>query len=143
MLVRLLLQLIGLVSISSLFGFWFVSFNTQFIIGFLIGVIIQITGFYFYSNIVDFLIVFKSKKLEVERLKQLSYQSVEVECPCYKKVRSFVPYRFNADNFYKCGECSKTISVFTTTETAVMTEPVIYTDIQPVLEQGLKNANTR
>jgi len=142
MVIRLLLQIVGLLSVSSLFGFWFTTFNSPFIVGFFVGSVIQVLGFYLYSNIIELIITFKSKKFEILKLKELSYQSVEVECPCFKKVKSIIPFRFNTDNNYKCPGCNKTISVFTTTETAVATEPVLNTDVQPILQERLKNANT-
>jgi len=142
MLIRLALQLIGLLSVSSIFGFWFTTFHFPFFIGFFVGLVLQVLGFYLYSNIIELIITFKAKKLEVEKLRELSYQSIEVECPCFKKIKSIIPYRFNTNNYYKCQECSKTISVFTSTETAVTTEPVLNTDVQPILQEKLKDANS-
>lgn len=142
MFIRLALQLLSLLSVSTLFGYWFTTFNSSFVIGFFTGAALQVLGFYFYSNIIDLIITFKAKKIEVEKLRELSYQSVEVECPCFKKIKSTVPFRFNADNYYKCQECSKTIGVFVTAETAVATEPLLNTDVQPILLEKIKNANS-
>jgi|LauGreDrversion2_6_1035139.scaffolds.fasta_scaffold00011_18 hypothetical protein len=137
---KLALQLLALISVSLFCGFIFNTIHLNFFVGIFIGASAQILGFYLYSNLLNLYIIIKAKKLEVEKLREMSFQSIEVMCPCFKQVTDIVPFRFNTANYYKCRECSKTISVHTTTETAVVTEPVIATNIEPALLEKIKNA---
>jgi hypothetical protein len=137
---KLALQLLALVSVSLFCGYVFSTLHSHFLVGVFIGTIIQVLGFYLYSNLLNLYITIKAKKLEVEKLREMSFQSVEVTCPCFKQIADIVPFRFNTPNYYKCRDCNKTISIHTTTETAVVTEPVIATEIEPVLLEKIKNA---
>lgn len=67
----------------------------------------------------------KLKEINAFRLSELSKQSLEIECPCFKKVKEIVPINLNAKNTYKCGDCGKTNTVLITTETAHTTDPII------------------
>lgn len=114
-------------------------------IGAILGLIAQFTLYNAYVYGIDAYTVIKAKNLEVEKLKQLSYQGMEVECPCQQKNKQFVPIRLNTPNYYKCKKCSKVVGVFTATETALVTEPIADTDlknIENLLENKL-NENTR
>jgi hypothetical protein len=142
MFIKLALQLFALLAVSILSGFIFTSLKSNFIIGFFSGAVLQVFGFYLYSNIINLYVAIKSKKLEVLKLREMSYQSVEVICPCFKQIRDFVPFRFNTANYYKCRECTKTISIHTTTETAVVTEPILSANVDPILIEKLKDATT-
>lgn len=121
---KLISQLIPFIAISILFGSVFYTFNFNFFIGVLFGVAFQYVGFFAFSAIFNAIVALKNKKLENERLKELSFQGLEVECPCFKKIKDFIPVRLNTPNYYKCSDCKKTISVLINAETAVVTEPV-------------------
>lgn len=142
---KVLLQLSILLLISTLCGFWFKSFNISFIVGFLTGTVLQFGLFYTITTFLNLYIALKNKKLDNERLKEFSYQSLEVECPCFKKIKEIVPIRLNTPNYYKCSECNKSVSVIIGTETAVVTEPLPSTDL-PFIDteflRKLQNGNT-
>jgi len=142
MLKKLALQLFALLAVSILCGYVFASVKLNFLIGFFSGAVLQVFGFYLYASIINLYVVLKSKKLEILKLREMSYQSVEVTCPCFKQIRDFVPFRFNTANYYKCRECAKTVSIHTTTETAVVTEPILSANVDPTLMEKLKDAIT-
>jgi len=101
-------------------------------IGIPMGLIIQYACYNAFVYAVDTYAVITSKKLEVEGLKQAAYQGMEVECPCAQRNRQFVPIRLNSSNYYKCKQCSKTLSAFTAVETVLVTEPIADTSLQDV-----------
>lgn len=108
------------------------------VVSILFSVIIQYIAYNAYIYGLDAFAVYKLKKLEVEKLRELSYQGVEVVCPCSQQAREFVPIRLNRPNYYKCNKCSKTVGVFTAVETALVTEPIADTDISSI-EKILQN----
>ena len=140
MLKKLVLQLLALTSVSLFCGFIFNTLHLNFFVGIFIGASTQILGFYLYSNLLNLYIAIKAKKLEVETLREMSFQSMEVTCPCYKQITDIIPFRCNTANYYKCRECNKTISIHTTTETAVVTEPLMTTNVESGLLERIKNA---
>jgi transposase-like protein len=73
-------------------------------------------------------VALNNKKLENDRIKEFTMQGIEVECPCSRKIKDFVPIRLNTSNKYKCKECQKLISVYITPSTALTTEPIVDTD---------------
>ena len=135
---KLISQLIPFIAISILFGAAFYAFNFSFFIGVLFGIAFQYVGFFAFSTILNAVVALKNKKLENERLQELSFQGLEVECPCFKKIKDFIPVRLNTPNYYKCSDCKKTISVLINSETAVVTEPVT-TDLPTLVNP---NGNT-
>ena len=142
---RLLSQLVILLSIASLIGITFTAYKLNFIVGFFLGIFIQFGAYYAYVTTLNAYVALTDKKLENERIKDLSFQSIEVVCPCYKKVKDVVPVRLNTDNKYKCAECNKTVSVYISTETAIVTEPILNTDadtLNKAITESIKNANT-
>lgn len=129
MLKRLVFQLITLLIVSSLSGAFFISIGSNFLIGFLVGLVVQFATYFGFTSILDVYAVLQNKKLENERIKEYSFQSLEVTCPCYKQNRQVIPVRLNTDIKYKCTECEKSVSVLITPETAVVTEPIVNTEI--------------
>jgi len=145
MLKKLLSQIATLVIVSCLFGVLFITFNSSFFVGVGFGIVIQFALYYGYVTTLNTYTALQNKKLENERIKEFSLQSLEVVCPCYKQVKEIVPIRLNTDNKYKCSECSKAVSVFITPETAIVTEPILNTDITLLnknITEKLTNANT-
>lgn len=138
---NLLSRLFVFFTISILFGFIAKSIGIHFAFGVLFGVSIQFVINYALTTFFDIFVSLKNKKLENERIKEFSFQGVEVECPCHKKIKEFVPFRFNSENKYKCTECSKTISVFADTYTAIATEPILDTDTTKI-ETIINNATS-
>lgn len=97
-----------------------------------LSVVIQYALYNAYVYGFDTLTSLRLKKLEIERLKQLSFQGTEVTCPCSLQTKEFVPLRLNKPNYYKCKSCSKTVGVFTSVETALVTEPLADTDLASI-----------
>jgi len=95
----------------------------NYLAGGLFGLAIQFVGFYAFKSALQTYAALQNKKLENERLKEFSYQGLSVTCPCFKQIKEFVPIRLNAPNYYKCSDCKKTIGVYITPETAIVTEP--------------------
>lgn len=129
MIQQLIKQLLLLIVVAGLIGYTLYSFGVNIIIGILLGVVIQYAVFNAFLYIVDSYTSVRSKKLDVKRLQEMSYQGVEVTCPCADRHKQFVPIRLNSPNYYKCQKCNKTISIFTAVETAIVTEPIGDTDI--------------
>lgn len=64
------------------------------------------------------------RKIEVERIKSLEKQGVQVTCPCYKEISQFIPVVLNEDNSYMCDGCNKRVNVEINAETRMATMPV-------------------
>jgi hypothetical protein len=92
---------------------------------FVLATIIQFVIFYIIGSIMEYIGEIKLKEINAFRLSELSKQSMQVECPCFKKVKEFVPINLNAKNTYKCSECDKTNTVLITIETAHTTDPIV------------------
>jgi hypothetical protein len=129
MLRKVSFQLFSLTMVSLLFGYWTTTIGVNIIVGTLTGAVIQFLGFNAFSTVFNSIVLLKNKKLENERLKEFSYQGLELECPCYKKEKELVPVRFNTPNYYRCKACNKQLSVIVTAESAVVTEPILNTDL--------------
>jgi hypothetical protein len=146
MLKRFVIQLTLLISISSLIAFLLNSLGVNMVIGFLSGLFLQFVGYNAFYSALDAYLAIKNKALENERIKEFSYQGLEVACPCYKKHIDFVPVRLNTSNYYKCGECKKNVSVIIAAETAITTEPIVNTDLpvvnEKLMESVISNANS-
>lgn len=96
---------------------------------FLITTVAQFVVFYIVGSVIDFLSEIKFKQIQALTLSEYSKQGIEVECPCYKKVKEFVPVVLNQENSYKCGTCGKNNSIIITAETAAVTEPIPLTPL--------------
>lgn len=125
---RLFVQTVVFLSLCYAAGYIFSKNNLNFIIGAIVGGAFQFVFNYIYLSVFDAIIALKNKKLENERIKEFSMQGLEVECPCSRKIRDFVPIRLNTANKYKCKECMKLISIYVTPSTALSTEPIVDTD---------------
>jgi len=64
------------------------------------------------------------RKVEVERIKTLEKQGIQVTCPCYKEISQFIPVVLNEDNSYMCDGCNKRVNVEINAETRMATMPV-------------------
>jgi len=145
MLRKVLVQIGTLITVSVVAGFWFQTFGVNIFIGIITGALLQFGAFYSFSTILNAYVALKNKKLENERLKEFSYQGLEVTCPCFKQTKQLVPVRLNTPNYYKCGECNKSVSVIIDATTATVTEPLTNTALPTInteLLKNLQNANT-
>jgi hypothetical protein len=99
-----------------------------FIAGFTIAAGTQWIGFILYQKIIDIYITIKAREFEVRLAEEYSKQSLEVECPCSRKLKAQVPILLNAENRYKCPGCDKDIKVIISAETVLVTTPLVNTD---------------
>ena len=139
---NVLSQLLPLVFVSIIVSLVLSHWGVNYAIGALAGVAIQFVGFYAFRSILTSVVALKNKQLENERIKELSFQGLEVVCPCFKQIKEFVPIKLNTTNYYKCTECKKTIGVVITPETAIVTEPQDSSleAVNKLLVQGILNA---
>jgi hypothetical protein len=82
--------------------------------------VIQIIGYNLYSKYIEI----KVEKIKNERIKEFSKQGLEIKCPCNKSRPMFIPVELNSDNYFKCGECEKNISVEVSAKAFLQTEMV-------------------
>ena len=90
----------------------------------LLTTVIQFLGYYIYQEILITYYGIQARKIEAEMLKELSYQTVEVECPCSSKARQNINLRLNEDTQYECNTCKKRINVVVNISTTLATIPV-------------------
>lgn len=121
---QLAIQVSIISTVCTLFGFIFHYFAFPIWLGVLIGFVVQYAVYNVFIYGLDVFVALKNKELENERIKELSFQGMDVECPCEKKIKDFVPVKLNTDNTYKCRLCSRNIKVIVTAETALVTEPI-------------------
>lgn len=126
---KVAIQLSSFLVICVFSGIAFTKLGFNFYLGVIVGGAIQYIFTYAINSFIQTYASLKNKELENERIKQFSLQGMEVECPCSKKVKDFVPIILNTQNKYKCKECQKLISVYIAPTTALVTEPLINTDI--------------
>jgi DNA-directed RNA polymerase subunit RPC12/RpoP len=125
---RVFLQLATFVALSLITGYYFHKNGLNFYIGMLTGGVLQYFINYLYETILSAIVALKNKQIENERIKEFTMQGLEVECPCSRKIKDFVPIRLNTANKYKCSECQKLVSVYIESTTALITEPIQDTD---------------
>ena len=138
MLIRLIVQSLIFLSISIVIGFLLTHIGINLWLGIVTGAVIQLLIHNTFVTILDSYITIKDKKLENERIKEFSYQGLEVTCPCSKKQLDFIPVRLNTQNSYRCSGCDKSISIFINAETAMQTEPILNVDTTQAIEPILK-----
>ena len=141
MIQRIAFPLIILLAVAFVVAVSLSTFHVAWWLGFLAGILGQILIYNAFISILDVYVTLKNKKLENERIAEFSYQGMEVECPCSKKRKDFVPIRLNDVNLYKCGDCEKMVSVYVSAETAMQTEPIISTDTTTALAPLLATIN--
>ncbi|NBO99802.1 MAG: hypothetical protein EBU90_06700 [Proteobacteria bacterium] len=125
---RTAVQLIVFIGLSIVSGYIFNRSGLNFYAGIFTGASVQFILNFIYLSALNSYINLKNKALENERIKEFSKQGLEVECPCSKKLKDFVPIVLNTQNKYKCKDCQKIISVYITPSTALTTEPILNTD---------------
>jgi ABC-type transport system involved in multi-copper enzyme maturation permease subunit len=139
--IKLAIPVVLLIAVAFVIAVVLSTFHVTWWLGFLVGILGQILIYNAFTSILDVYVTLKNKQLENERIAEFSYQGMEVECPCSKKRKDFVPIRLNDVNLYKCGDCEKTVSVYVSAETALQTEPIISTDTTTALAPLLANIN--
>lgn len=121
------------IAVSSAITFFLVSTGVGIIAAGLISLVLQFAVYNGYIYIVDSITITRIRKIELEKLKELTFQTAEVTCPCSATHKQIVPLRFNTDNQYTCTTCQKLIKVYINIDTALATEPILETDPQKIL----------
>lgn len=138
MFISLLYPLMMLVIVSLVISLILLNFGIKFWLAFGISILAQIIFYNIFRSILTTFVTLKDKELENVRIKEFSYQGLEVACPCNKKHIDFIPIRLNTPNMYRCGDCDKSVSVYINAETAMQTEPISNTDINDAVAPILK-----
>jgi hypothetical protein len=107
----------------------------------LFTLVIQFLGFYAYQTAVVAYYGIQARKIEADMLKELSYQTVEIECPCSLKCKQNVNLRLNEDTQYECIQCQKKLNVVVDVSSLLATNPV-KTDIE-TFDELLKKAKEK
>lgn len=126
----LLIQLAKLFGAAAVVGYFGQAVGLPFTPTFLFAVVIQYAGFNAYAYFIKVYTALKNKEAEAKLLAAVAPQGMEVECPCYKKYKEFVPIKMTNDNYYKCTECKKTLNALVSCETVLVTEPLANTEIE-------------
>lgn len=87
------------------------------------SVIVQFLGNYIYQSILITYAGIKLRQAEAEALKELSFQTIEVECPCSLKTKQVISLRLNEDTQYKCIQCQKTLNAIVDVTSTLATIP--------------------
>ena len=141
MIQKIVIPVVVLLAVAFVIAAILSTFHIAWWLSFIVGILAQILIYNTFTSILDVYLTLKNKKLENERIAEFSYQGLDVECPCSKKRKDFVPIRLNDVNLYRCGECDKMVSVYINAETALQTEPIISTDTTTALAPLLANIN--
>lgn len=123
-------QLAKLFGYATVIAFFAHSIGLPFLSSFLLAILIQYGVYNAYAYGIRVYGALKNKELETQRLKTIAPQGLEVECPCYKKYREFIPIKLTNDNYYKCTECKKTLNAIVSYETVLVTEPISNTELE-------------
>lgn len=118
-------------AIALLGSLFLLNFGFNFFISFFFLIILQFVGFYFYGDYVKRKNAVIQAKLELMAASELKKITVDVVCPCDKKVETTIPIEMNSENVYTCGQCNKKIKIILDAKTALKTDPL--------LEDPLKN----
>lgn len=126
----LLVQLAKLFGAAVVVGYFGHAVGLPFTPTFLFALVVQYAGFNAYAYFIKVYAALKNKEAEAKLLAAVTPQGMEVECPCYKKYKEFVPIKMTNDNYYKCTECKKTLNALVSCETVLVTEPIANTEIE-------------
>lgn len=125
MLQRLAQSLSITFAVSTVAAWPFIYLGVSFVSGFVFFTILQLVGFYFYSEHVKRRMMIEEQQLIAMREAELSKQGAEVVCPCDRNMRAFVPIMLNGRNEYTCPGCDKEINVAVNLKTALITTPIL------------------
>jgi len=117
---NVLVPFVILFSISTGFALPFSSDLISFSKYFVCFTVIQIIGYNVYKKYIQL----NLEKIKNDRIREFSKQGLEIKCPCHLNKTMFVPITLNQDNAFKCGECSKNVSVEVSARTFLETEIV-------------------
>jgi uncharacterized membrane protein len=137
----LIKQLLLLTTITAIVALFFLTLGINIFVSILLGLVTQFICYNGFTYVVSTIAALRIRKIELERIKELTFQLVEVACPCDNKHKQVIPVRLNTNNQYTCNTCKKTIKVYINIDTAVATEPILQTDTQKIIVQT--DDNTR
>jgi hypothetical protein len=118
--IRLVLSIATLCIVSSALALPLSNNWLNFLSYFFSFTVVQIIGYNIYQKWIEL----KIEKLQNERIKEYSKQGLEIKCPCPKEKEMFVPIELNSDNYFKCAQCDKKISVQITAKSFLETQMV-------------------
>ena len=111
-------------SVSIVSSLFLLNFNFNFFYSFLFFTIGQFVGFYFYSEYIRLKNSRLTVEAEIKAMEEISKISADVVCPCDKRVVTTIPLSLKEKNEYICQGCTKKVSVFIESKTAIATEPM-------------------
>lgn len=139
--------LVEIVKFLFLTIFFTSLFFYQFGVGLLFSLGLSLITLYsvsfIYDQFINIFLAVKFKKIELEKIKELSYQTIEVTCPCSKTAKQFIPIRVDRPNYYKCNKCERTVGVYINVETVLVTEPIANTSVDLLLANKLNEYTTK
>jgi transposase-like protein len=100
------------------------NFSFNFFYSFLFFTLAQFIGFYFYGEYIKFINSKLAIEAEIKAMEEISKISTDVICPCDKRIVTTIPLNLKEKNEYICQGCTKKVSVFIETKTAIATEPM-------------------
>lgn len=146
MLFKILRPLLVLCAVSSGMSFILCT-DTQSFIKYFVGT--SILQFVVYNTYINIISLFR-RRVENQRIAELSKQGVEITCPCAKGMKHFIPIRLDEDNSYRCLDCPNYVRVdvdvkpYITSDVIdiVKTEEAIESLYDQAIKQSTKNVNT-
>lgn len=121
---KIIAQILLFLFVTSILIAFFAHFQINIFVNIALSIFLQYAGFTAYKNIIEITLYKKIQQAEITKLRELSYQAVEVICPCSKDAKQIVPIRLNTPNQYKCNKCNKNVAIYIAVETAFTTEPI-------------------
>ncbi len=143
MVFNIIKQILALIGTAIAIGIILTIFGINIYLGIVAGIALQFIIYNGFRYVVDSLVLIKMRQQENEKLRELSKQVAEVTCPCGQQSKEVVPIRIDRPTDFKCKKCNKNIAVYTTIETAVITEPIANTDlssIETIIENKLNES---
>ena len=128
-----------LVAVTSAITFLLTSIGLNVAISVAISLVLQFAVYNGFNYIVDSFTITRIRKIEYEKIRELSYQTAEVACPCSPAHIQLIPIRLNTNNQYTCDKCQKLIKVYVNFETALATEPIIETNPEKLFKAKIND----
>lgn len=89
-----------------------------------LSVVVQFLCHYIYQSFLLAYISANNQKIEADLIKELSYQTVDIDCPCSQKNKQSVNLRLNDDTLYQCNQCQKLLNVNLDITSTLATVPI-------------------
>ena len=125
-------QLLTFFVVTSILTILLYSLSINIVIAIATSIVIQFALYNGYMYIVDSITFTRIKKIEAEKLNELTKQVVAVTCPCPDKNKELINLRFDKENYHTCNKCQKKIKTYVDVGTVLATEPILQTDTQSI-----------